>query len=190
VKRRHSLSDWGLGVILAASTCTCAAGPTVDLPQTTYYDTRSIVSSGTDSGVTGAVLRAMQAAHPNEEGFCLYGQVERILPGAPLRTHLTITRVTLATKQWADSFRYARDTLPLSGCLDSDGEDPLVAIGHTHPYSVAPDCWHSPPDAYVLASDPRLLASVVFCGDGSGAVLLQDGRQSPMRWAVPVMGSP
>lgn len=168
-------------LLVALVTWTCARPPAVSLPRIRYYDTRSLVNTVVDSTMTTAVLRGLKAALPNEVGFCLYGQIDEILPTPP-RRRAVVTRVTIAEQLWADSFRVARDTAPVSGCEPSDGVDPLVAIGHTHPYSGLP-CPHSGADAYVLASDPRLLMSFVFCGDGSGEILWQDGRTILFLWA-------
>lgn len=179
MKRRQ---DWALGIILAATTC--AGGPRLDVPRVVYYDTRSLVGYQMDSVLGTAVLDAMKQAFPNEEGFCFYGTVEWLLPDPP-RRQVRITRVTVAEHLWATEYQYARDTVPKSGCYENDGQAALVGIGHTHPYSAQPDCLHSPADAYVLAGDTRVLMSLVFCGDGTGNVLLQDGRHFGFRWASP-----
>ena len=160
---------------------TCARPPTIPLPHIEYYDTRSITDTRVDSSMTMAVLRGMKAALPNEVAFCLYGQTE-VLLGNPPRRRIVVTRVTLAEQLWADSFRVARDTVPRAGCEPDDGDAPLVALGHTHPYSGRP-CPHSSPDINILASDPRVLMSFTFCGDGSGEILLQDGRTVLFLWA-------
>ena len=160
---------------------TCARPPAISLPQVRYYDTRSVTHADLDSVMTGAVLRGLKAARPNEVGFCFYGTVETLFP-APPRRRIIVTRVTIAGQLWADSFRLARDTLPPSGCEPSDGAAVLLGIGHSHPYSGRP-CPHSTADAFVLASDPRLAMSLVFCGDGSGELLWQDGRTALFLWA-------
>lgn len=169
---------WRSYVLFLWALLGCSSARTL-VPLVLRPDTRSVGTIVLDSAALHGTLDVLQAALPNEGAVCLYGELgDTTLYGEP-RLALRIRRAMRAQADSVDRLHVFFPEQPRTGCLPGG----LVGAAHSHPYAGEPGpCTHSDPDARVLFTDPRLLATLVFCGDGRGEVLLQDGRRWPMRW--------
>ena len=163
---------------------TCAPRTRLPLPVSRGYDTRTIGTVMIDSAVASAAFRAMVKASPHETAMCLYGNLERQSDLNGPFWKVNVRRLSVAFTIWADSFHVMRDTLDAApfGCTDEAEGQVLLGHGHSHPWSGAP-CGHSHDDQLVFHGDPRVILTIVFCGDGSGEFQFRDGRRVPYQWA-------
>lgn len=143
----------------------------------TVPDTRSIISITLDATIVNKVVELFEEALPNERALCLYGIVTDSTNG----TYIKTTAVTPALDSAADKYNvwFYSDLgqQVYGGCIKSKT---LIGLLHDHPYtSPMAQCTHSDSDALLLSGDRRTLFSMIFCQDGRGEILWQDGR----RWA-------
>lgn len=145
-------------------------------------DTRLFLHARITASAVREIVETFAAAMPNETGACLTVVVrDTLLPAYryPYYT-ATVTRAHVAAIARATPFNVWFDhSEHRNGCASSR----QFAMAHSHPYTVAPfPCTHSGEDSLFLTSDPRLLFSVIFCGDGRGEVMWQDTRRHPFEW--------
>jgi hypothetical protein len=140
-------------------------------------DTRQIAQVTLDSGVLASMVEQFRAAFPNEAALCLTGTVRGTVAEGEHWLIVQITGATPAESDSADAY-HVYFSKPRTGCADAAG---LIGAAHDHTQS-GYVCTHSVPDANVLFADPRLLFTLVFCGDGFTEALFQDGRRLTVRW--------
>lgn len=173
---------WALGALLWGATCAACTG-TARLPLTLRPDTRPVEFVRFDSAAMRQTMMILHAALPNETSVCYFGSLYDstvVRDSVPHRTkvlHLQWARESVSDS--ADEF-HVYYSQPRAGCPTS-----VIAIGHSHPYAGAGLCTHSPDDANVLFLAPRVLISLVWCGDGRVEMLYQDGRRYESRWREP-----
>jgi hypothetical protein len=109
--------------------------------------------------------------------MCLMGTMGDTTFEGESRRVIHVTRATPALADSADQYHVYFPLSPRSGCAVAY----LVGVAHDHTQRGF-QCTHSDPDANVLFNDPRLLVSLVFCGDGESEALFQDGRRLRARW--------
>ena len=140
-------------------------------------DTRDIEGVTFDSAFTRKAVAYFVEAMPNEQALCLTGEVRSDTDGTYVELiDMVPAKESTATK-YSVHFYQGGDW---AGCARMIG---LIAFMHDHPYTPpnAP-CDHSDNDALLLAGDPRVLLSMIFCQDGRGEVLMQDGRRWPFTY--------
>lgn len=154
-------------------------------------DTRAVYRFTIDTPVVAAMSRIFNAALPNEIGLCLYGHiVKEDIPELYREEqnhgyHVFIDSVEKAIHINSTPFFIEYSSDPSERCPNNPS---LLGIAHDHIYFNSSDgCSHSNADASVLVSDPRLLLSVVFCWNGFGSALWQDGRQYVGQWGKPLV---
>ena len=175
------LERWSIAAFLIGMTCTACAPPQALVPLVPRPDTRRIVSFNIDSSVARVILEQLAASLPNEQAMCLAGRLER-RHEAPAFRHVEVESARAAQADSVDEYHVYLPARPTSGCAGRGTQ--IVAHLHDHT-EVPPDlrCTHSDPDVMMLFNDVRLLFSLVFCQDGRGEVLFQDGRRGEFRWA-------
>ncbi|HWP38963.1 MAG TPA: hypothetical protein VNL18_15560 [Gemmatimonadales bacterium] len=170
-------------VILVFGSLTCAGAPSV-VPLGPKPETRTIGGFTIDSVPLHGALARFQAAFPRETGLCVYGFLrDTIIANLP-GTYLVVERFGAMAfdSASADAVWYSADPEDRKARCASRH---LVGIAHSHPLVSTPfDCTHSHADALLLDGDPRLLFSVLFCANGLGEWLWQDGRRMGFRWGV------
>ncbi|HSE45222.1 MAG TPA: hypothetical protein VLA89_07820 [Gemmatimonadales bacterium] len=174
-----ALERWALGALLWAATCS-ACHATSRLPLTLRPDTRPIEFVRFDSTTMTQTMMILQAALPNETAVCYFGGLYDSTVVREDGAHRAkVLHLVLAQEAVADSTDeyHVYYSKPWAGCPST-----VVAIGHSHPYAGAGLCTHSAPDANVLFLSPRVLVSIVWCGDGRLEMLYQDGRRYENRW--------
>lgn len=139
------------------------------LPKLTVPNTRGL-SFAADTTVVSATLAILGRAMPNEAGVCYYGDIA-VGQGQPTvvarRVAAAAGRGTITSFKWAPELGH--------GC---GAAADLVGVGHSHPYSTCESEQSALPesradtDAALLATDPRLLFSVIWCFGQARAVLL------------------
>lgn len=154
-------------------------------------DTRFFLDARIDAAAVRQIVATFAAALPNETGACLTVAIrDTTLPNVPYPLLTArVTRAHEAAIARATPFRVWFDHREhRNGCESSR----QFAMAHSHPYTVEPfPCTHSNEDSLFLTSDPRLLFSIIFCGDGRGEVLWQDTRRRPFEWfPVDTAGTP
>ncbi len=176
------LERWATAALIIGMACIGCA-PRSLVPLVPRPDTRRIVSFNIDSALAGVIVELLQAGLPNEQAVCLAGSL-RPRHEAPAFLHVEITGARAAEADSVARYRVFLPATPRSGCAGR--LERIVAHLHDH-LEVPPEraCTHSDPDALVLFSDVRLLFSLVFCQDGRGEILFQDGRRGEFRWAPP-----
>jgi len=164
-----------LSLLMIAGSCVACRYP---LPLVPRPDTRRIVAVQIDSTAMSILLRNFRGAFPNEVALCLTGSVSDTTFDGESRRVIHVTGAIHALADSADSYHVYFPLSPRTGCAVAH----LVGAAHDHTQGGFP-CTHSDPDANVLFNDPRLLVSLVFCGDGESEGLFQDGRRLRARWA-------
>lgn len=153
-------------------------------------DTRSFLGVSIDSGVVRQVAQTFLDSLPNETGVCLTVAVRDTVVGGARRMRIAqVVRSDPALVAIATPYSVTYDTTRFYvGCASIR----QFARGHSHPYTFDQwPCTHSDTDAKTLASDSRVLFSLIFCGSGRGEVLWQDGRRHSFAWApVSLTGVP
>lgn len=171
-----------LGALLFGATCSaCHYGNVVQTPRP---DTRRIEIVRLDSATLATTMLILHAALPNETSVCYFGAVYDttvVLPDASYKKTkaLKLTGVREAISDSTDEY-HVYYSKPWAGCPPE-----VLAIGHSHPYAGGGLCTHSDPDANVLFLAPRVLVSIVWCGDGRVQLMWQDGRRDDGRWRAP-----
>jgi hypothetical protein len=164
-----------LSALLYATTCVACAHPRI--PMFERPDTRKLSGFTMDSSLVRQAAEYFQASLPNERALCLSGRILQN-PQRPKYLIAVIDSVWPALADSADQFHVYFPTKPQSGCRGFP-----LAVAHDHT-TVTPleRCFHSDPDAVMLASDKRLLFSLVFCPFGRGEVLFAEGRRGEFVW--------
>lgn len=178
--RLHSMLNCFAAVLLVSA---CARP--LQVPMQLRPDTRHVIGAELDTITLRQIVETFARAYPHETGVCLpLALRDTVIHGAPRLYLAEVTGSREARIAAASDFWVRYDTV--DGGIGCPG--PLqLARGHSHPHTRAPlECTHSHPDAYFLASDPRVLFSLVFCGDGRGEILWQDGRRVPLLWQYPL----
>jgi hypothetical protein len=174
---------WWLLVVLAGAAFLvlgCASVPSL-VPLVPRPDTRRITSFEMDSTLVRRSAEQFGLALPNEASLCLEGQLGP-RPDRPGYLHVALTGIRPAAADSADQFHVYLVRAPKSGCTPGQ----LVALAHDHTTTGSLErCEHSDPDAFVLFEDTRVLFSLVFCSEGRGEVLFQDGRRGQFVWSKP-----
>jgi len=177
VARKHArIFDWALGLMIACAPA-CVPVPQAYVPMVPRPDTRQIAQITLDSGVMALIVEQFRAAFPNEAAICLTGAVRDTAVEGERWLVVQVTGATPAASDSADEYHVYFST-PQTGCADAPG---LIGAAHDHT-QIGYVCTHSYPDANVLFADPRLLFTLVFCGDGNSEALFQDGRRLIARW--------
>jgi hypothetical protein len=174
---------WRVGVVLGLLVVWLAgcARPQPLVPLVPRPDTRRITSFEMDSTLVRRSAEQFVAALPNEASLCLDGQLGP-RPDRPGYLHVALTGIRPAAADSADQFHVYLVRAPKSGCAPGQ----LVALAHDHTTTGSLEqCEHSDPDAFVLFEDIRVLFSLVFCSEGRGEVLFQDGRRGTFVWSKP-----
>lgn len=122
-------------------------------------------------------------AFPNEAAACLYGRIDwKAEKGNRVGT-LKVTGVREAILDSATTMAVYWPKGMRHGCEDASD---LVGFAHSHPFR---KCTYigqpSHIDVVQLARDPRLLFTYVWCFDGYGVLIFQDGR----RFAAPYIST-
>ena len=164
-------------VLAVLAGCSLANRPRVaHLSYRSVVDTRALTGFSFDSNFTRAVLNELEKTWPVENAVCVYGKaiVDSFGP------HIEFTGISPAAIAQADEYNiWTADSLK-AGCAPRAD---LVGWLHGHtqmmPYEV---CSHSDTDAKHLTYQRDWLLSIVFCDDGRGEVLWQDGRRQWFEW--------
>lgn len=176
--RQHArIFDWALALLVACAP-SCVLAPQSYVPMVSRPDTRLIGQILIDSSAGRAMTDRFRAAFPREAAICLTGTVRDTTVEGESYLVARITGATAAVSDSADEY-HVYFSKPRTGCADAPD---LIGAAHDHT-SLGYACTHSYPDANVLFVDPRLLFTLVFCGDGNSEALLQDGRRIAARWA-------
>lgn len=176
---RHTYG-WSIAILILA-----ACAPQVRVPMLSRPDTRHMLSAEMDSSVLRQIAETFADSLPNEAGVCLTLAVrDTTLGSVPHALYMaTVVRSDPAATARATPFNVWFDQRQYRNGCESSRQ---FAMAHSHPYSAEPfSCTHSDQDAMFLASDPRLLFTLVLCGDGRGEVMWQDGRRHALQWLRP-----
>lgn len=166
---------WSLGTILWASTCS-ACHPASLVPMTWRPDTRMIWGVHLDSVAVRQTMQVLQKALPNEGAVCYQGALhDTLMVAVPDGTSVRVKLLWLSSAVEAD-----HDSVDKFHVYGVDCHGPVVAVGHSHPYSVV--CTQSDPDALLLFGKTEALASIAWCGNGEAETMWQDGRRDVNRW--------
>jgi hypothetical protein len=161
-----------LSAILLAATCV-SCGPLFTsryTPDTPRPDTRLFRALTLDSVALATIGETFVAALPAEAALCLEG---RPYARDGRVDAIEVNAARPAPDDSADNYHVYFGAQPICG--------DAIGITHDHPYSVGRACTHSDADALLLAGLPQLF-SLVFCADGQGELLWQDGRRQLFRW--------
>lgn len=177
-KPRHRwVFGWALALL---GLIACASSLPRQLPLLARPDTRFVLGARIDSTQTRRIAALLADSLPRENGLCLSVEITDSAVGLAVRPVVTVVGVTQAGIFRADIAHVWFQQWPYHNGCRSDHQ---FAMAHSHPYSVAPRvCTNSRDDEVFLASDPRLLFSLIFCGDGRAEILWQDGERDAFRW--------
>lgn len=170
---------WAIAVLAAAAWVVLGCRPAGLVPMALRPDTRGLSGVMIDSLAASPAIAALRSAYPNEGAVCFYGTLRDTVINAEPRRLIRVHRMEVAAHDSADLYHVYLVARPRSGCFGAG----LVGAAHSHPYALAPEaCTQSDLDANVIFADPRLLFSLIFCGDGRAELMYQDGRRIADRW--------
>ena len=180
IARRHPLTRVLVARLLLSTSAAWAQSIPDLLPRLGVPDTRGLRFAA-DTAVVSATLTLLGGAMPNEGGVCYYGEIA-LVEGRPTvalrRVAAARGRGKLASFEWAPGSGH--------GCTNAPD---LVGAGHSHPYSTCESEQSALPesranlDAALLAGDPRLLFSLIWCfGDGRAILMWQHGGREVVEY--------
>ena len=139
-------------------------------PLRRVVDTRGVQESSWVP-IGAELAREVMEAFPNEFGSCLYGEMRE--------------STIWVEAMRSDSITPSPNRLELWCSYDPEIDDfPILGDVHSHPgftFDNAP-CMLSGIDFASFLFRPEFAISMVLCGNGSGVVVLRDGRHWRFRW--------